>query len=135
MTVELTHPEGLLRQSDYAPVATATGTRTVLLAGQAAATPAGEPTSNDLAEQVHSALKNVAVGVRGAGGDVDDIARLTIYIVNWNADMATALFDGISRAQELAGYPDPMPPLTVIGVQALWTPDFLVEIEATAVLA
>lgn len=134
MPVHLSHPEGLLQQSNYAPVAIASGARTVLLAGQAAATPAGDPTSNDLAEQVYSALRNVAVGVRGAGGDVSDIARLTIYIVNWNVDMATALFGGISRAQELDRYPAPMPPLTVIGVQALWTPDFLVEIEATAVL-
>lgn len=134
MTVQLSHPEGLLEQTDYAPVALATGPRLLLLAGQVAATPAGHPTATDLAGQVHSALQNVATGVRGAGGDVGDIARLTFYVVGWTQTMADELFDGIARAQKSDGYGAPMPPLTVIGVQALWTPDFLVEIEATAVL-
>ncbi|GMA27157.1 hypothetical protein [Arenivirga flava] len=48
--------------------------------------------------------------------------------------MASALFDGLSRAQEAHGFRTPLPPLTVIGVHSLWTPPLLVEIEATAVL-
>jgi enamine deaminase RidA (YjgF/YER057c/UK114 family) len=135
MTVDLSHHQGLLEQTDYAPVALATGSRLVLLAGQAGVTPAGHPTSTDLSGQVHSALHNVATGVIGAGGTVSDIARLTIYVVGWTAEMATALFEGLVRAQDIDGYSSPLPPITVIGVQALWTPELLVEIEATAVLA
>ena len=135
MTVHLSHPDVLLQQSDYAPVALATGSRLVLLAGQAGVTPAGRPTSADLAGQVHSALHNVATGVAGAGGDTSDIARLTVYVVGWTAEMATELFEGLSRAQQTDGFSSPLPPLTLIGVQALWTPELLVEIEATAVLA
>lgn len=134
MTVHLSHPDGLLQQTDYAPVALATGSRLLLLAGQAAVTPAGDVTSNDLAGQVHSALRNVATGVRGAGGDVGDVARLTCYVVGWTPEMADDLLEGTSRAQESDGYSSPLPPITVIGVQALWTPELLVEIEATAVL-
>jgi enamine deaminase RidA (YjgF/YER057c/UK114 family) len=134
MSVRLSHPEGLLQQTDYAPVAVATGSRLVLLAGQVAVTPAGEVTSADLAGQVHAALRNVATGVRGAGGDVGDIARLTFYVVGWTPDLGDDLMSGISRAQESEGFSSPMPPLTLIGVQALWSPDVLVEIEAVAVL-
>ena len=134
MTVQLSHPDGLLQQSDYAPVATATGSRFLLLAGQAAATPAGEATATDLAGQVHSAMQNVATGVRGAGGDVTDIARLTLYVVDLTSDMTAAVMEGLARAQESDGFTAPLPPITVIGVQGLWTSDFLVEIEATAVL-
>lgn len=134
MTVELSHPDGLLQQPDYAPVAVATGSRLVLLAGQVAVTPAGELTSNDLAGQVHSALQNVATGVRGAGGEVSDIARLTFYVVGWTPEMAALLMEGIARAQESDGFSTPMPPLTLIGVQSLWSPGLLVEIEAAAVL-
>ncbi|RFU20075.1 RidA family protein [Geodermatophilus marinus] len=134
MTVHLSHPEGLLQQSDYAPVALATGSRILLLAGQVAVTPAGELTATDLAGQVHSALHNVATGVRGAGGDVADIARLTCYVVDWAPEMADALMAGISRAQGSDGFGSPMPPLTVIGIQALWSPGILVEIEAIGVL-
>lgn len=134
MTVHLSHPDGLLQQTDYAPVALATGSRLLLLAGQVAVTPAGELTSADLAGQVHSALSNVATGVRGAGGDVSDIARLTFYVVGWTPDMANELLEGTSRAQISDGFSSPLPPITVIGVQALWSPGLLVEIEASAVL-
>lgn len=134
MTVHLSHPDGLLQQSAYAPVALATGSRLLLLAGQLAVTPAGELTSTDLAGQVHSALQNVATGVRGAGGDVSDVARLTFYVVDWRPEMADALLEGTSRAQGTDGFRSPLPPITVIGVQALWTPGLRVEIEAIAVL-
>lgn len=134
MTVQLSHPEGLLQQSDYAPVALATGSRLLLLAGQAAVTPAGEVTSTELAGQVHSALRNVVTGVRGAGGDVSDIARLTFYVVGWAPEMGEQLLAGTARAQASDGFSSPLPPITVIGVQALWVPGLLVEIEATAVL-
>lgn len=60
---------------------------------------------------------------------------MTFFVVSWTPDMAHELLDGISRAQRSDGFRRPLPPITVIGVQALWTPDFLVEIEATAVLA
>jgi enamine deaminase RidA (YjgF/YER057c/UK114 family) len=135
MAVHLSHPDGLLRQTDYAPVAAlAAGSPLLLLAGQVAVTPEGRPTSTDLAGQVHSALQNVATGVRGAGGDVQNIARLSIYVVNWTPEMADELFEGTARAQLSDGFTSPLPPVTVIGVQALWTPELLVEIEATAAL-
>ncbi|GAA1835298.1 RidA family protein [Agromyces salentinus] len=135
MTVQLSHPEGLLEQEKYSPVASAIGTRLVLLAGQAAITPSGEVTASDLAGQVHTALQNVAVGVTGAGGSLADVARLTIYVVGWTPEMAEPLYDGLARAQASDGLAVPLPPITVIGAQALWTPELLVEIEATAVLS
>lgn len=135
MTVHLSHPDGLLQQDDYAPVATASGSRLLLLAGQLGVTPAGETITTDLAGQVHAALRNVATAVTAAGGQVGDVARLTFYVVGWQTDLAEELWEGTTRAQESEGYPAPLPPVTVIGVQTLWRPDLLVEIEATAVLA
>jgi enamine deaminase RidA (YjgF/YER057c/UK114 family) len=134
MTVELTHPNGLLEQTDYAPVAAGTGSRLILLAGQAGVTPDFRPAAPDLAGQVHAALRNIIIGVRGAGGDATDLARLTFYVVDWTPEKWNEVLAGITRAQESEGLPAPMPPISVIGVQALFTPDFVVEIEATAVL-
>jgi len=134
MTVELMHPDGLLQQTDYSPVAVATGSRLILLAGQAGVTPDFKPAAPDLAGQVYAALRNIIIGVRGAGGDVGDLARLTFYIVDWVPEMWDEVRVGIARAQEVEGLPAPTPPVTIIGVQALFTPEFVVEIEATAVL-
>ena len=135
MSVNLLHPEGLLQQSDYAPVAIGTGSRLLLIAGQAGVLPTGETTSNDLADQTHLAVQNVVAAVRSAGGDVSDVARLTIFVVGWEEGMAGALVEGLTRAQEAEGLNTPLPPFTLIGAQALWRPDLLVEIEAIAVVA
>jgi enamine deaminase RidA (YjgF/YER057c/UK114 family) len=134
MSVELMHPDGMLRQNDYAPVAVGTGSRIVLLAGQAGVAPDFTPAATDLAGQMYEALRNVIIGVRGAGGDVTDLARLTIYVVDLVPEMWEDMLVGIERSQRIDGLPSPTPPLTVIGVQALFTPDFFVEIEATAIL-
>jgi enamine deaminase RidA (YjgF/YER057c/UK114 family) len=124
----------MLQQNDYAPVAVATGSRLVLLAGQAGVTPDFKPAAPDLAGQVHAALHNIVIGVKGAGGAVADLARLTFFIVDWTPDKWNDVLAGITRAQETEGLPAPTPPITIIGVQALFTPEFVVEIEATAVL-
>ncbi|GMA33686.1 RidA family protein [Litorihabitans aurantiacus] len=133
MPVNFSHPEGLLKQTDYSPVAVATGSRLIVLAGQAGVTADFEPAAPDLAGQVRAALHNIAVGVRGAGGAPADIARLTFYIVDWQPSMWEDVLAGIAHAQEVDGFPTPAPPVTIIGVQALFTPDFVVEIEAIAV--
>ena len=99
MAVPLSHPDGPLLQSDHAPVALATGSRLVLLAGQVAVTPAGGPTSTNLADHVHPALQDVATGVRGAGRDVRDIAGLPSCVVGWTPEMARGLLGGLSRAR------------------------------------
>lgn len=134
MTVHLTHPDGMLQQSDYAPVAVASGSRTVYLAGQAGVDPDFRPAASDLAGQVHAALRNILIGVRGVGGTAADLARLTFYVVDWKPEMWDDVLSGVARAQEDEGLPTPAPPITLIGVQALFTPEFVVEIEAIAVV-
>ena len=134
MTVELRHPEGLLQQTDYAPVAVATGSRLLLLAGQTASALDGTVVTSDLAGQVRAALQNVVVAVRGGGGEVGDIARLTCYVVDWRLEKWQDVLDGVAEVQRSEGLAVPMPPITIIGVQALFRPEILVEIEAVAVV-
>jgi enamine deaminase RidA (YjgF/YER057c/UK114 family) len=134
MSVSLSHPEGLLEQPDYEPVAVGTGTRLVMLAGQTGTTPDGEVASNDLAGQTHRALQNVVIGVRSAGGEARDIGRLTVFVVGWSPEMAPDLMRGFALAQQTEGLARPLPPMTMIGVHGLWRPDLLVEIEAIAVI-
>lgn len=134
MSVQLSRPEGLLEQDDYAPLAVATGARTLYLAGQTATTPDGRVEDHDLAGQVHAALRYVVRGVEAGGGTVADIARLTCYLPDWSLEKEDGLLEGIARAQESVGLAKPTPPLTVIGVQALYRPEILVEIEAIAVV-
>lgn len=134
MPIELLNPDGLPKPDVYAQVAVATGSRSVYIAGQVARTADGEPVGpGDLAAQTEQAFLNVATAVEAAGGTFADIAKLTVYVVDWSPEKMADLGAGALRAAEAAGV-DPVRPITLIGVAALGEPDMLIEIEAVAVL-
>lgn len=134
MPIELLNPEGIPKPDVYRQVAVATGTRTVYLAGQVARTADGQPVgSGDLAAQVEQAFLNVATAMAGVGGSFEDVAKLTIYVVDWEPEKMAALGEGVGRVAARLGI-DPARPITLIGVAALAEPDLLVEVDATAVL-
>jgi enamine deaminase RidA (YjgF/YER057c/UK114 family) len=87
----------------------------------------------DLAAQVEQAYLNVATALAGVGGSFDDVAKLTIYVVDWSSEKMPLLGEGIARAAARLGV-DPVKPITLLGITALAEPDLLVEVEATAVL-
>jgi enamine deaminase RidA (YjgF/YER057c/UK114 family) len=106
----------------------------VFLAGQVARNTAGELVGlNDLAAQTEQAYLNVAVALASVGGSFDDVAKLTIYVLDWTADKLTALMAGIGRASKRLGI-NPLKPGTLIGVAALNEPGCLVEVDAIAIL-
>jgi enamine deaminase RidA (YjgF/YER057c/UK114 family) len=134
MAVELINPEGLPKPEVYAQLSVATGSRTVYLAGQVARDADGGPVgTGDLAAQVEQAYLNVDTAVSAAGGTWADIAKLTIYVVDWSPDKLAALGEGAVRAAGRLGI-DLVKPITLLGVAALGEPDLLVEVEAIAVL-
>ena len=67
------------------------------------------------------------------GGSFDDVAKLTLYIVDWSEEKLPALGEGVGRAAARLGV-DPIKPVTLLSVSALGEPDLLVEIDAVAVL-
>ncbi|GAA2785964.1 RidA family protein [Kitasatospora sp. CM 4170] len=134
MAITLVNPEGLPTVDVYRQVAIASGSRTVFVAGQVAWDAAGATVGEgDLAAQVEQCYLNVGTALAAAGGTVDDVAKLTVYVVDWTPDKMPLLLDGISRAAARLGAA-PAPPATLVGVAALAAPEHLVEIEATAVL-
>jgi enamine deaminase RidA (YjgF/YER057c/UK114 family) len=115
-------------------VGVASGTRMVFLAGQVARDSTGELVGpGDLAAQVEQAYLNVATAVASVGGSLDDVAKVTLYVVDWASDKMPALTDGIGRAAHRLGA-DLLKPGTLVGVAALSEPGFLVEVDAIAVL-
>ena len=127
MTITLLNPNGLPSIDVYHQVSITSGTRTLYLAGQVAwDAPA------DLAAQVEQAYVSVGTALAGAGGAFTDVAKLTVYVVDWTPDKMPALLEGITRGAARLGV-DHRPPATLIGVAALDVPEHLVEIEAVAV--
>jgi enamine deaminase RidA (YjgF/YER057c/UK114 family) len=135
MPVELFNPDGLPKPEVYRQVAIGSGSRTVYLAGQVARTADGEPVGpGDLAAQVEQAYLNVATALASVGGSFDDVAKLTLYVVDWSADKMGALGEGVGRAAMRLGI-DPVKPITLLSVASLGGPDLLIEVDAVAVLA
>lgn len=135
MTVHLSSPEGLMQPVPYHHVAVATGTRQVHVAGQIARSAEGTPLApGDLAGQVAHALRSTRTALAGVGAGFEDVVRLTFFVTGWSPDKIEPFMRGVESVAEEVGLPLPMPPASLIGVDMLFEPDVLVEVEATAVL-
>ncbi|MEU9762587.1 RidA family protein [Streptomyces sp. NPDC047985] len=134
MAITLLNPSGLPEVDVYRQVSVASGSKLVFIAGQVAWDAKGATVGEgDLAAQVEQCYLNIGTALAAAGGSFDDVAKLTVHVVDWTPDKMPLLLEGISRAAAKLGAA-PVPPATLLGVAALDIPDHLVEIEATAVL-
>jgi len=107
------------------------GGETLHLAGQVAWDKDGKLVgAGDLAAQTRQALANLREVLLAAGASPADIVRLRTYVVNHSADKLGPVLGEIG-----AFYAGAVPAAnTFIGVQTLALPEFLIEIEATAVV-
>jgi enamine deaminase RidA (YjgF/YER057c/UK114 family) len=135
MTVHLNSPSTLMQPVPYHHVAIGTGTRHVHVSGQISRTADATPVAPvDLAGQVAQALRNTYEGLTSADAGFDDVVRLTFYVTDWEPAKIEAFMAGVTEVAEEVGLSLPMPPASLIGVDYLFEPDVLVEVEATAIL-
>ncbi|MER6334470.1 RidA family protein [Streptomyces sp. NPDC001034] len=135
MTVQHFTPEGMLQPTPYHHVAVGTGTTHVHVSGQVARRADGTPVApGDLAGQVAQALRNTSLGLAGAGASFADVLRLTFYVTRWSPEKIGDFMAGVEAVADEIGLRLPMPPASLIGVDYLFEPDVLVEVEATALL-
>lgn len=134
MAITLVNPQGLPEVPLYRHVAVGTGSKHVFVAGQVAWDAEGQTVGEgDLAAQVAQAYQNVATALAGVGGSLEDLARLTVYVVDMTPDKLPLVVEGLTRAAATLGA-TPLTPATLVGVTALDVPEHLVEIEANAVM-
>lgn len=118
-------------QSGFSQIVVAQGSRTVYISGQTAWNAEKQIIGGkNLAEQTRQAFANLQTAMEEAGGTLADVVSLRIYIVNYKPEDADAI------GGELRDYfPEThRPASTWLGVSSLAVADFLVEIEAIAVL-
>lgn len=115
----------------FSQVVVAQGRRTVFLSGQTAWDANKQIVgSNDLGEQTRQALRNVYLGLQAAGGTLEDVVSIRLYIVNPKPDDMKPVGKALREF-----FPADTPPAsTWIGVTSLAVPEFLIEIEAIAVI-
>ncbi|MEM1246440.1 MAG: Rid family hydrolase [Acidobacteriota bacterium] len=101
------------------------GVRTIYVSGQVGSSP-------DLKSQSIEAFQNLADCLAKAGATPADVVKLTTFIVDYTPEKVRDAFAGQPRVFTDRDNP---PANTVLGVQALFQPSLLIEVEAVAVVA
>lgn len=103
--------------------------RILFLSGQTATDAEGAPQhAGDLPAQFRLAWSNLKDALAEAGMDATNIVRLNMYVTDVPAFMAAA--EGLVKVMAGDGC---QPVSTLLGVTALFEPEVMVELEATAV--
>ena len=129
MTLQLINPEGLPVPSTYTHVVVATGTTMVFIAGQEPEDAHGNLVgAGDLAAQARQVFANLGRALDAAGARPGQVAKITIYLVHYRREHLPVI------EQARAGlFGDHKPADTVVGVETLARPEYLIEVDAIAV--
>ncbi len=129
MTLELINPDELPTPASYTQVVVATGSRLVFVAGQVAEDAQGNlVAAGDLAAQARQAFANVGRALAAASARPDQVTRITIYVVGHRPEYLPDI-----SAARIAVFGDHKPADTLLGVERLAEPGYLIEVEAIAV--
>lgn len=131
MTMEYINPDGMPKSPAYSQgIILPAGARTLIIGGQNGVDERGQVVGKNLGEQTAKAVDNLIKVLETAGGRLEGLVRLGIY-VKGDVDIRTG-FD--AWMQRWGRRPNP-PTIVVLRVAGLgMSPDVLVEIEGTAVL-
>jgi enamine deaminase RidA (YjgF/YER057c/UK114 family) len=130
MTIERVNPPELAQPSGFAHAVVGRGT-TVFLAGQTALDAAGRIVGSGVVVQFEVALGNLLTALAAAGGRPDQLASLTIYILDMDDYKQHAAAIG-AVWKRLVGRA--YPAMAAIGVRRLWDAEALVEVQGFAVI-
>lgn len=131
MAKRFINPPGLLRPGTYTPAVVASGGRTVYIAGQVAQNERGEVVGKgDLEAQAEQVYRNLGLALEGAGATFNDLVKITVYVVGFKPEHR----DLMSRVRARHVSKDNPPASTLVGVQSLAKPEYLVEVEGIAVI-
>ncbi|MFD7603046.1 RidA family protein [Streptomyces mirabilis] len=121
-------PDGVAPAAAYSHVVLGTG-RFVAVSGQLALDEDGELVgAGDAAAQARQVFENLRRCLAAAGATFDDVVKLTFFVT----DMAH--MPAVRAARDAHIPPDRLPAASAVQVAALVRPEFLMEIEAYAVV-
>ena len=134
MTKEYLNPDKLFPSLQYGfsqAVVSSNAGKTVYLSGQVGWNAQQEMVGgHDLQAQTQQTFRNIELAMQAVGGCLTDVVSLRIYIVDEQLEHSHVISDALKHF-----FPaDKAPATTWIGVHSLANKDFLIEIEAIAVI-
>jgi len=129
--VEFLNPEGLNRNPAFSNVAVVSGpVRTIYVGGQDSIDANGQVVGvGDIAAQTEQVLRNLRTALTAAGAEPEHVIKWNIFIVDGQDFTA-----GYAAFQRVWGDQPHPPVITAAVVKGLAHPDFLVEMDAIAVV-
>jgi len=130
MTLECINPPDLPTPNTYTQVVVARGTKLIFVAGQEPEDIHGKLVGRgDFAVQARQVFANLGRALATAGALPKDVAKITIYVVDYQRD------DHLSTIEKarVALFGDHKPADVVVGIAAL-SPGYLIEVDAVAVV-
>lgn len=129
--VEHINPDGLSKNPAFTQVVAVTGPgKTIYIGGQDAVDASGKIIGKgDIQQQAEQVLKNLQTALRASGAELEHIIKWNVYIVQ-----AQPLRPAFEVFQHTLGRKPNPPAITVMFVAGLANPDFLVEMDAIAVV-
>ncbi len=104
------------------------GGRLVYISGQVAWDANGDIMGKgDIRTQARQVFQNLRAVLQAAGGDLKDLMKITTYITKIED------FPAVAEARSQA-FPGELPASTLIVVNSLFHPDFLIEVEGVAAI-
>jgi len=126
---QLLVPDTMPKSVGYSQVAVVTGGTIVFVAGQVALDKSGNVVGkDDFRAQVQQVFQNLKAAVEAAGGTFNDVVKLNSYLVD-----LSRLAEFREVRDQYVNVKNP-PASTAVQVPGLVRPEFLVEIEAVAVV-
>jgi 2-iminobutanoate/2-iminopropanoate deaminase len=126
---EIVSPDLAVPNGHFAQATVAAPGRLVFISGMTARNADGGVTGvGDITAQTHQVCRNLAAAIEAAGGTLDDIARVDVYV----RDMADFEAVHAVRRQYFTGV---APASTMVEVSGFVKKDYLIEINAIGVLS
>ena len=130
MALECINPSDLPTPPTYSHVVIAAGTRLVFVAGQEPEDEHGNLVgAGDLAAQARQVFTNLGRALAAAGAKPEQVAKITIYVVGHRPEYLPVIEEA-----RVAVFGDHKPADTLVGVETLSQSDYLIEVDAFAVI-
>jgi enamine deaminase RidA (YjgF/YER057c/UK114 family) len=130
MTLKCINPSDIPTPLTYSHVVVATGSRLVFVAGQVAEDSQGNLIGpGDMTVQARQVFANIGRALAAAGARPQQVTKLTIFVPNYRREHLAMIEEG-----RISLFGDHKPTDMLVGVAALSRPDYLLEVDAIAVI-
>ena len=130
MMLELINPDDLPAPLTYTHVIVAAGSKMVFIAGQEPEDGQGNLVGRgDLAVQARQVFANLGRALAAGGARPGQVAKITIFVVRHRPEYLPVIEEA-----RVALFGDHKPADTLVGVEALGRPGYLIEVDAIAVI-